>query len=48
MTASQPVEEPDTPGLFPAPSPAPPGITPADLDTPDPQWRAAAKSRSSR
>ena len=31
------------PELFPAP--APPGLTPADLDVPDDQWRAAAKAR---
>lgn len=30
-------------GLFPAP--APPGLTPADLDVPDDRWRAAAKAR---
>ena len=31
------------PGLFPAP--APPGITPADLDVPDALWRAAVHDR---
>ena len=32
-------------GLFPAP--APPGLTPADLDVPDDGWRASARSRRS-
>lgn len=36
---------PTAPPLFPAPAPA--GITPADLDVPDPAWRAAARSRRS-
>lgn len=35
------------PALFDAadPAPAPPGLTPADLDVPDPAWRRAARSR---
>lgn len=41
-TASGDDEDPAD-GLFPAP--APPGLTRADLDHPDPAWRAAAKSR---
>lgn len=32
-------------GLFPAPAPAPKGITPADLDVPDPAWRKAVDDR---
>lgn len=32
-------------GLFPPP--APPGLTPTDLDVPDAAWRTAAQSRRS-
>lgn len=43
MTAREPPGEAQA--LFPAP--APPGITPADLDFPDPAWKAAARARRS-
>lgn len=35
----------DDGALFPAPAPAPKGLTPADLEVPDPDWRKAVHDR---